>query len=805
MLVLIANSFAFSTTSLLASRTVLFLALALAFGAGLLIPLLRLNSRRAAREAEKKFPEFEQRLLTFTEKSNANASDPFLELLAADTLEAARSAEPARVTTQNAIIGFASAAIVAVTVLIWLGMAGPGFWGYGTALLWAGPPKAAQQAFYDIVIEPGNRTVRKKSDQLVTARMVGFTVPSAKLFAKYNSVAKWEEAAMRPQAGSPNHEFLFSGVPETLEYYVEAGGVRSKTYKLNVIDLPGVKKIRVTYHYPTWSGMKDATEDPGGDLRAVEGTTADVTIETDRPLPNGVILLDDDTRIPLKNGVARVPIQKDGLYHIASVEKGVEHGIGQDEDVRLSDDYFIEARKDTPPNVRISKPGRDAKANPVEEVPVQIEADDDFGLQDVSLRYSVNGGPEKTVPVANVKGQKTAEGKTLLSLEDFKLVPGDIVSMYATAKDARNTTQTDMFFIEAQPFEREYSQSQQGGGGGGGGGGDDSGQNNISKRQKEIIAATWNQIKDTKANKATAAETAKFLADMQAKLKEQAQSLAERMKSRDLAGTNQEFQKFVKAMEAAVAEMGPASDKLKSLQWKDARPLEEKALQHLLRAEAVFRQIQVAFGQRGGGGGGGGGGAGRDLELVRSRARHGEESVREQSAVGRRGFGRSAQEGNRRGAAEAGSAGAAAAGVGGSAAEESAAGVPAAVSAGDVAPRGGAIASADGTAHPPARDNSRVSKGNRVSRASKGNRVSKGNRGNRVSKDSKGNRASPDSPVSRGSRGSRAGAASKDNSSRRSRLDRRSSKPRCRRCGSKWRGSSPEARGKRSSIRRSSS
>ena len=51
VLVLIANSFAFSSGSLLASRTVLFLALALAIGAGLLIPLLRLNARRAAREA----------------------------------------------------------------------------------------------------------------------------------------------------------------------------------------------------------------------------------------------------------------------------------------------------------------------------------------------------------------------------------------------------------------------------------------------------------------------------------------------------------------------------------------------------------------------------------------------------------------------------------------------------------------------------------------------------------------------------------------------------------------------------------
>ena len=48
-----------------------------------------------------------------------------------------------------------------------------------------------------------------------------------------------------------------------------------------------------------------------------------------------------------------------------------------------------------------------------------------------------------------------------------QIAPGDIVSMYASSKDARTTSQTDMFFIEAQPFEKEYSQSQQAGGGGG--------------------------------------------------------------------------------------------------------------------------------------------------------------------------------------------------------------------------------------------------------------------------------------------------------------------------------------------------
>ena len=44
-----------------------------------------------------------------------------------------------------------------------------------------------------------------------------------------------------------------------------------------------------------------------------------------------------------------------------------------------------------------------------------------------------------------------------------------------------------------------------------------------------------------------------FLSEVQAKLKEQAQSLAQRATSRELAGANQEFQAFVKEMNAAAA------------------------------------------------------------------------------------------------------------------------------------------------------------------------------------------------------------------------------------------------------------
>ena len=183
--------------------------------------------------------------------------------------------------------------------------------------------------------------------------------------------------------------------------------------------------------------MKDEVEDPGGDLRAVEGTNADVAITTDRPLANGILMLDDGSKLTLRSGpdgllMATVPIQKDGLYHIAALEGG--------DDVRLSEDYFIEAQQDKPPEIKITRPGRDSKASPIEEVTVQVEAKDDFGLQErraALLRERRAGEDGRRCR----RAARAATGTSTIALEDFKLEPGDVVSMYATAKDARTTTE----------------------------------------------------------------------------------------------------------------------------------------------------------------------------------------------------------------------------------------------------------------------------------------------------------------------------------------------------------------------------
>jgi hypothetical protein len=188
-------------------------------------------------------------------------------------------------------------------------------------------------------------------------------------------------------------------------------------------------------------------------------------------------------------------------------------------------------------------------------------------------------------------------------------VPGDLVSLYATARDGHSEARTDISFIQVEPFEREFSQSQQSGDGPGGG---DGNQTEISRREKELIAATWKQQNDKTASPKEASAAGQFLSEAQQKLRDQVMALSVRMQSRDLAGANEEFNDFDKDMQDAAKAMVPSAEKLGQMQWKDAMQWEQKALQALLRAEATFRKIEVAFGQRGGGGSGAGN-AGRDL------------------------------------------------------------------------------------------------------------------------------------------------------------------------------------------------
>src|ERR1700724_287823 len=180
VLVMIANAKAFSHGSVTAARFGLILILAVAAAAGLALPLRRLTRRRAIGTAEAAFPQFQQRLTTFTER---DGQDPFIELLAGDALEVAQSAEPTQMVTGRRLWISLATSVGAFAILVWMIAAGPGFLGYGASLLWTGA-HSGKPALYDLRVTPGDAIVRRHADQLVSALPTGLRSPSVKLYAR---------------------------------------------------------------------------------------------------------------------------------------------------------------------------------------------------------------------------------------------------------------------------------------------------------------------------------------------------------------------------------------------------------------------------------------------------------------------------------------------------------------------------------------------------------------------------------------------------------------------------------------------
>ena len=561
-------------------------------------PLTRLRQQTAA-AIERRSPAFAGRVLTYQQIQDP--AHPFRELLAEDTLKISADYPVDRLVQRREFALPGVVAVVCGVILLGLIAAGPGLLNYSLRHLLAGWAFSDLLPPQSITVTPGDELVRRGGNVRVHAVMSGYEPEQAQVHVRIGD-KDWQtvEMVQRPEG----FEFTFFSVREPLQYYVASMGIRSPEYGVQVVDVPAISKLRLTYHYPDWTRRAPETIEHGGDISTVAGTAIDLEVVTDQPLPDGLLVLNNDQQALTSDGTTartNFAISADGQYFIAAQ-------LG-DEQVRLSDDYFIKVVEDGKPEIRFARPGRDWNASNIEEVTARVEVKDDYALDALELRYSINGGDWQSAPLAFTGAAATVDH--VFFLEDIRtaeqaLVPGDLIAYYAEAKDRLTSAQTDMYFIEVQPFDRRFTQSQQMGGGGGG-------QNNpeqeISQRQKEIIVSTWNQIRAQTGQQAEDAilsvkDNATLLSELQQTLAGQAKTLADRTRARELTSVDERINTFVENLEQAVAAMQPAAERLAANDLQAAIQPEQTALQHLLRAESVFNDIQVSF-QRGRGGGGG--------------------------------------------------------------------------------------------------------------------------------------------------------------------------------------------------------
>lgn len=579
----------------------------------LVVPLLRrVSDERVALYLEENEPTLEEALLSALEMKDgilegerSDLSPALIERLIETAVARCRSVDGGRRVERRSLSrasGVLSGLAVAALLVFLLG---PAYVRHGaTALLF--PFRSADAANpYSIGVEPGDVTIARGADQIVTARLQGFTGGNADVMMRSGSASEFERLPMIAAADSGAFEIVLFGLDEATEYFVQSGSVRSPLFHISVEDLPYVDRLELEYHFPAYTGLAPRTVDDGGDIAVLRGTMVRLRAFPTLPSPAGDLVLDGDSITSLvlqEDGslTAEIQVNREGFYRL-----DLQGPNGQL--VTASPQYTIDILMDLPPSVSFEKPGRDTRANAIEEVYVEARADDDYGVGQLELVYSVNGGEERTVSLfSSSRAQREVSAGHTFFLEEYELEPGDFVSYYARARDnneidGRQSVTSDIYFIQVRPFRKDFRQAEQQGSMGAPEGPEAA----LSETQREIIAGTFNLVRDrNQYSDEQFEEHARTLELAQGKLREQVVTLVQRLRNRGVAEPGSGFAKILEELPKATEAMEEAEGDLESLKPEDALSPEQRALQHLQRAEEIYRDVQVSFQADAGGGGG---------------------------------------------------------------------------------------------------------------------------------------------------------------------------------------------------------
>ena len=442
-----------------------------------------------------------------------------------------------------------------------------------------------------LTVEPGNARILRGRSLAINLEVTGKAADKARLvYTKGDpttdmELQQQEIDMVRIEGEKRKFGYELFNINENMEYYVTANGTESERYTVEVFDMPKVTAIEIAYTYPEYTKLKPIIQQGEGNIRAVAGSQAEVRITTNKAIQSATLTVDAQDSVPMLISDARtltttLNVINDGKY---TVKLLCVDGFNNQTPI----EYTITAIPDEPPEVVIKEPGRDIKATKLEEVRILAEATDDYGVENMTLKYGIGSGEAQELPVetVEVKAEKIISNAYVFYLEELDVEPGELISYYAQATDNNTrtgpgTSTSELYFIEVRPFNERYTQMDAA-----------EGQQNpeglpfpdLIADQRTIIKKTWKHIHSRPSPMTEDYQSAvKQIGKEQDQLKDKTQRVTDEL-SMSMRDANVDPEMLMN-LEGAVGKMGEASDELFAIKPKEALPHEQDALELLTKA-----------------------------------------------------------------------------------------------------------------------------------------------------------------------------------------------------------------------------
>jgi len=359
-----------------------------------------------------------------------------------------------------------------------------------------------------LTVSPGDTFVEQGSPVVIVARFDG-PVPDEAMLVYSLQGESTQSVALSKTLNDPVFGGMIQSVVSDAKYHVEYADLRSRQYSIDVFRFPTLEQADVSITYPEYTQLPDKQLKDTQRFSAVEGSQITVTLTLNKAVSQARLTPKEGPE-PALTADATYPNVYTMVITAAQSQQFVLNLTDANGRAnKVPPRFTLDVHKNMPVVLKPKFPRRDVQVSPLEELTLEAEVSDDYGVLGYGLIYGMAGVQTRTVTLGNMldAGEKTM-AHLVLALEDVNAQPDQLLSYYYWADDlgpdgiARRTT-SDIYFAEVRPFEEifresessmdEQAQSQQAQEAE-----DPNGQEprlqgeQLAQLQKQIMTATWN-------------------------------------------------------------------------------------------------------------------------------------------------------------------------------------------------------------------------------------------------------------------------------------------------------------------------
>jgi hypothetical protein len=356
-----------------------------------------------------------------------------------------------------------------------------------------------------VEVTPGDTKVERGTGLVISARFGG-KPPAEATLVLITASGKTRRIALERHLADPVFGASLLEVTEDGLYRVEYGKDKTRDFKISVFEYPALSRANASLQYPAYTGLTNKTIPDTLRVTAVEGTHLTYTLELNKPVARARFVAKDGASLSLTTQTNAVALLRDfALTNSARYSLELVDSEGRTN--KSPADFSIQVMTNRRPDLKLAFPRGDQRVSRLEEMQLQAEASDDFGLLKYGVGFGIAGEDPRYVELGNgARANEKRQFTNMISMEKLGVDVDQVVSYFAWADDYGpdgqvRRTFSDMFFAEVRPFEEIFradqtgaaespppSQGQQQGGG--------NQQTRLAELQKQIVIATWKLQRD---------------------------------------------------------------------------------------------------------------------------------------------------------------------------------------------------------------------------------------------------------------------------------------------------------------------